>query len=98
MNLENIREGMRVPNYRKLCELLEENIEAGNSKNAQIRRWEQYFAYRREKNAYIITEVYQIPQQIQDQRMRYTQHLIPIILQHLAAHYGSLVCAAWNDQ
>ena len=89
MNLENIREGMRVPNYRKLCELLEEKAEAGNSKNAQIRRWEQYFAYRHEKNAYIITEVYQIPQQIQDQRMRYAQYLTPIILRYLAVFGAS---------
>lgn len=49
MNLENIQAGMRVPNYRKLCDLLGEPIEEGNSKNAQIRRWEQYFAYSREK-------------------------------------------------
>ena len=43
MNLENIREGIRVPNYRKLCELLEEKAEAGNSKNAQLRKWNQFF-------------------------------------------------------
>lgn len=84
MNLENIQAGMRVPNYRKLCDLLGEPIEEGNSKNAQIRRWEQYFAYSREKNAYIITEVFPIPHQIQDQRMKYAQHLTPIILRHLA--------------
>ena len=84
MNLENIQAGLRIPNYRKLCALLGEAVEAGNSKKAQILRWEQYFAYRREKNAYIITEVYQIPRQIQDQRMKYTQYLTPILLRHLA--------------
>lgn len=84
MNLENIQAGMRIPNYRKLCDLLGEPIEEGNSKNAQIRRWEQYFAYSLEKNAYIITEVFPISHQIQDQRMKYAQHLTPIILRHLA--------------
>ena len=84
MNLENLSVGLRIPNYRKLCDLLGEPIEEGNSKNAQIRRWEQYFAYSREKNAYIITEVFPIPHQIQDQRMKYAQHLTPIILRHLA--------------
>ena len=84
IKLENLSVGLRIPNYRKLCDLLGEPVEAGNSKNAQIRKWEQYFAYRREKNAYIITEVYQIPQQIQDQRMKYAQNLIPILLRHLA--------------
>ena len=40
MKLENLSVGLRIPNYRKLCDLLGEPVEAGNSKNAQIRKWE----------------------------------------------------------
>ena len=61
MNLENIQAGMRVPNYRKLCELLEESVEAGNSKKSQLRKWEQFFSYQKDKNTFIITEIYNVP-------------------------------------
>ena len=84
MNLENLSVGLRIPNYRKLCELLGETVEAGNSKKAQIRNWERHFAYQREKNAYIITEVYAVPKLANDGRMKYAQNLKPILLNHLA--------------
>ena len=84
MNLENIQSGLRVPNYRKLCELLGETIEAGNSKKAQLRRWEQYFAYQKDKNAFIITEIYNAPKPSEDRRMKHSQNLIPLLCHHLA--------------
>ena len=84
MDVGKISAGQRVPNYRKLCELLGEPSEAGNSKKAQLRKWEQYFAYRREGNAYIITEVYPAPKASDDGRMKYAQNLIPILLHHMA--------------
>ena len=84
MNLEKLSVGLRVPNYRKLCALLEEPVEAGNSKEAQLRKWSQFFAYRREKNAYIITEVYTAPKPADDQRMKYAHNLVPLLCQSLA--------------
>lgn len=84
MNLENIHVGLRVPNYRKLCELLDETIEAGNSKKAQLRRWEQFFAYQKDKNSFIITEIYNAPKPSGDRRMKYSQNLIPLLCRHLA--------------
>lgn len=32
MNIENLSVGLRIFNYRKLCELLGESVEAGNTK------------------------------------------------------------------
>lgn len=84
MNLENIQDGMRVANYRKLCALLGENVEAGNSKKAQLRRWAQFFSFQKEKNAFIITEIYDVPKPSEDRRMKYAQHLIPLLCRHLA--------------
>ena len=84
MDLKNISVGQRIPNYRDLCKLLDEPVEAGNSKKAQLHRWERYFAFRREKNAYIITEVYDVPKALDDGRMRYAQHLTPVLLNYLA--------------
>ena len=64
---------------------MEEKAEAGNSKNAQLRKWNQFFSYQREGNAYIITEIYAAPKTMDDRRMKYAQNLIPILLHHLAA-------------
>ena len=84
MNLDKLSIGMWIPNYRKLCDLLGEAVEEGNSKKAQLRKWEQHFAYQREKNAYIITEIYNAPKPAADRRMKYAQNLIPVLHRHLA--------------
>lgn len=84
MNLEKLSVGMRVPNYRKLCDLLGEPIEAGNSKKAQFRKWDQFFSYQREGNAFIITEIFDAPKPVDDRRMKYAQNLIPVLQHHLA--------------
>lgn len=84
MNLEKLSIGMRVSNYRKLCDLLGESVEAGNSKKAQLRKWEQFFNYRKEKNAFIITEIFDTPKRTDDRRMKYAQNLVPLLYHHLA--------------
>ena len=102
MNLENIQAGMRVPNYRKLCDLLGEPIEEGNSKNAQIRRWEQYFAYSREKKC--IHHHGGVPDTASDPRpaneicTASDPHYpsAPGYILRIRAHYGSVVCATEN--
>ena len=86
MNLENLSTGQRVANYRKLCELLEESVCGGTAKTAQLRKWKKYFSFERDKNAYIITEIYQIPQATDDKRMKYAQYLKPILLNYLALY------------
>ena len=84
MTLKNISSGIRVANYKELCKLLEEPVKAGNSKKAQLKDFEKYFAYEKDKNAYIITEIYDVPQLKEDGRQKYLQLLEPIILNYLA--------------
>ena len=65
MNIENLKEGMVVKNYRKLCNLLGEKIKGGDSKKAQLKDWEEYFEYEREGYKYIITKIKNIDDALQ---------------------------------
>ena len=87
--------GIRVANYKELCKLLEEPVKAGNSKKAQLKDFEKYFAYEKDKNAYIITEIYDVPQLKEDGRQKYLQLLEPIILNYLAMKKGCHL-ESWN--
>lgn len=89
MRLENLAEGMRVPNYRRLCDLLEEPIKDGNSKNAQVREWERFFSYERQGNAFLITEIFETAKIASDGRMAYAQFIEPLLLHYLWEHGGS---------
>ena len=95
MTLKNISSGIRVANYKELCKLLEEPVKAGNSKKAQLKDFEKYFAYEKDKNAYIITEIYDVPQLKEDGRQKYLQLLEPIILNYLAMQKGCHL-ESWN--
>ena len=55
--------------YRQLCELFEERQEAGNSRNAQFKRWKQYFRWTKPTTQqYRIEEIYLVPKPVDDKR------------------------------
>jgi len=60
--------GMTIPNYRALCMALGEKIKTGESKKSQIRRWDRYFKYEKNKNAFTILEIYETPLPDSDKR------------------------------
>lgn len=97
MTIENLREGMRVPNYRKLCEILEEPIKGGNAKNAQLKEFERYFSYKKERNAFIITDIYEEPQESKDGRFRYIQLMEPILLNYLSSRENGYEEMSWSQ-
>ena len=84
MQIGNIVEGMQLPNYRKLCDLLGEPYKDGTSKTAQLNRWKRYFSYERQGNAFVITEVYDTPKINDDQRMLYSSYIEHLLLQYLS--------------
>lgn len=84
MNLENLSIGMKIPNYKKLCELLDIPVKAGNSKAAQLQELSRYFSFTREGNAYAITEVKETPTPYQDGRQRYVSLIEPILMNNLS--------------
>lgn len=53
--------GQEVKNYGALCELLKEKQLTGNSKKAQLKRWENYFSYEKRGQKFIINELYESP-------------------------------------
>lgn len=101
MKLSNLSVGLRVPNYKKLCELLDEPTKAGNSKDAQLKEFSRYFAYEREKIAYIITEIFDTPKESNDGRSKYIHLIEPILLNYLATdryHHGSNTWNTWFQE
>jgi hypothetical protein len=58
MNIQNIHVGMVIPNYRKLCEILEEPEKTGKSKTYQLREFARHFKFSRNGKSYIIEEIY----------------------------------------
>lgn len=60
--------GLVVQNYKQLCGLLGENTMDGDSKTAQQKRWRRYFDYEQEGWAYIIKEIYEMPEPVMDAR------------------------------
>ena len=45
-------------NYKVLCNILEEKIRGGNSKQIQLKEWQRYFAWEKEGYKFIVTEIY----------------------------------------
>jgi len=68
MRIENLKEGMRFKSYKELCIILGEKVKNGDSKISQLKEWNQYFEYRRDGNAFIITKIYDNPLQKVDGR------------------------------
>ncbi|MGN0629574.1 MAG: hypothetical protein ACI4IW_08115 [Oscillospiraceae bacterium] len=86
MNLEAIKVGDRIPNYKAFCRLLDEEVKSGASKRSQLKVWEQYFSYERDKNAYVITEIYDVPQIKEDGRMTFMKYSVPFLLHYFSVN------------
>lgn len=52
MKLSNIVNGMTVKNYKAMCELLEEPVKVGKSKQLQIKDWDRFFTYEKQGNKF----------------------------------------------
>lgn len=59
--MKQLEKGQEFRNYRELCGFLGEPTKGGNSKKAQISEWGRHFAYERQGNRYVITDVYEPP-------------------------------------
>lgn len=58
MNTTGLYEGLRVKNYKALCELLGEKVKTGKSKQLHLKEMERYFKFHKEGNAFVVDEVY----------------------------------------
>lgn len=61
MDIGKINEGDVVKNYKEMCNLLGEDIMDGNSKKAQLKKWERYFCFHKEGHKFFIDKIYDFP-------------------------------------
>ena len=57
MNMTKLYKGLIVKNYKELCNLLDEKVKTGGSKNIQLRNWKDYFEFHKEGNKFVIDEI-----------------------------------------
>jgi hypothetical protein len=76
---KNLKEGMVFKNYKELCFFLNERVKTGGSKIYQFKNWNKYFNFYRKGNKYIITDVYDTPE-----NLTFTEKLESLLL-HLMA-------------
>lgn len=58
IDVSNLFNGQVFPNYKVLCEEIGEEPCSGNSKISQLKNWGRFFKWHRDKQAYIIDEVF----------------------------------------
>ena len=68
MNVNNLKIGQTIKNYKELCELLDCKINAGDSKKSQLKELERHVKYHKEGNKFIVDEIYTNPKEKQDNR------------------------------
>ncbi|AZV43695.1 hypothetical protein BAOM_3086 [Peribacillus asahii] len=68
MDIDQLEVGLIVKNYKELCKLLGEEPKKANSKKAQLKEWNRYFAHENQGHKFIITDIYDIPKDKVDLR------------------------------
>ena len=61
MNIDNLKPGMKIPNYKALCEVIEEESKSSDSKKSQLSILDQYVRYHKKGHTFIIDEIYAEP-------------------------------------
>lgn len=59
--IENLSVGQSFKNYKKICELLDEETKTGKSKQLQLKDWARYFKYSKDGIKFIVNEIYLEP-------------------------------------
>lgn len=60
--------GMVIDNYTKICQILGENKKGGESKKAQLKRWQRFFKFEQNGHKFVILEIYKNPLPDTDKR------------------------------
>lgn len=73
MDTKNLKIG-KYANYRALCNILNESVKTGGSKVLQLRNWDGYFEWEKDKNAFVVTKIYDKPKPCTDGRIGNTKN------------------------
>jgi hypothetical protein len=80
--------GQTFPSYRGICRFLDEPVLAGNSKEAQLKKWRQGFTWIREGNKWIVVEHQDaIEHYTKSRSSRWAKYIEPQILLMLYAAF-----------
>ena len=71
MKIENLEIKQVVKNYKELCNILNEKVKGGKSKQLQLKDFERYFKYHKEGNKFIIDQIYNKPKKKINNRNKY---------------------------
>ena len=96
LNTSNIQEGMIIKNYKELCKLLNLNITTGKSKILQLKEIDRYMDLLKDKNSYIVLEIYDkpIPSNVSS---KYTHLIQNILLYYLSKQDNTVIYLNKND-
>lgn len=61
MKIKNLKEGQVIKNYKELCTVLEIKVSSGNTKIKQLNELQMYCNFVKDKNKFIINEIYETP-------------------------------------
>ena len=98
MDISKLEVGMRIKNYKVLCELLGEPVKTGGSKSIQMKNIERYMRLTKEKYSFIVEEIYAEPipkvdgrknpiRRTANNRRNFKQFKIPIELENKKGVY-----------
>ena len=87
MKIENLQKGQIIKNYKELCFILDINPTTGYSKIKQLNELQMYCNYSKDKNKFIINEIYETPIILLD---RNNNKYIDLIANILVAYLHSI--------
>ena len=68
LNIEKIKAGMIIKNYKELCSLLNINVTTGKARILQLMEFERYVKYHKIGNKFVIDEVFELEKEKIDKR------------------------------
>lgn len=86
MNIENLKQGMILKNYRQLCLVLEIEPTGGCKKKSQIKELERYIKYHKEGNKFVVDEVYEEVKDKMDKRTNGNNNDLSKNLRYMILH------------
>lgn len=94
MNLDNLTAGQVVPNYRVMCQLLNEPERGGTAKTAQGKVWSRHFTFTKKGHKYIIHSIHPEPLPTWANDKSLYVRLVELLLVHELAKQppGSFIC------
>ena len=90
LNTENLYEGLKIANYKKLSNLLGIEATGGNTKKANLKEFERLVRFEKEGNSYTIKEIYNEIKPKENNRKGGNNNKYSILLKPLILSIGSI--------